>query len=157
MRSSPVSADSSLELPRVTAADMAAGALVALATAFLAWAVVRSDGWSKTAVLLLVLAGGTMVAVLAWSWRRSRRQPARRLVACADGSLWLHTAGHTPCRMAIGVGTRLIGPSVFLDLLVDSNPAGERFRTWLTPFDVPSPAIRRWSVVMPRCGRAARQ
>ncbi len=53
MRSSPVSADSSLELPRVTAADMAAGALVALATAFLAWAVVRSDGWSKTAVLLI--------------------------------------------------------------------------------------------------------
>jgi len=138
----------------VTAAGRAAGAMVALATAFLAWAVVRSGG-PTTASLLLLLAGSSIVAALARSWMRSRRQPARRLVACADGSLWLHTAGHTPCRMAIGVGTRLIGPSVFLDLLVDSNPAGERFRTWLTPFDVPSSAIRRWSVVLPRCGRSA--
>ena len=156
MRSSPVSADSSLELPRVTAADMAAGALVALATAFLAWAVVRSDGWSKTAVLLLVLAGGTMVAAQVRSWMRSWRQPGRLLVACADGYLWLHTAGQVPRRSTVGVGTRLLGPSVFLDLVVDSNRAGERFRTWLTPFDVPSPAIRRWRVVLPRCGRAVR-
>ena len=128
--------------------------MVALATAFLAWAVVRSGG-PTTASLLLLLAGSSIVAALARSWMRSRRQPARRLVACADGSLWLHTAGHTPCRMAIGVGTRLIGPSVFLDLLVDSNPAGERFRVWLTPLDVPSPAIRRWGVLLPGCGRSA--
>ncbi len=78
---------------------------------------------------------------------RSRRQPARRLVACADGSLWLHRAGQAPCRTTIGVGTRLLGPSVFLDLLADSNPAGDRFRTWLTPLDVPtaghSPVERR--------------
>ena len=53
------------------------------------------------------------------------RQPARRLVACADGSLWLHTEGSAPCRMAIGIGTRLVGPSVFLDLGVASNPAGK--------------------------------
>jgi hypothetical protein len=155
VRSSPASADSSLELPRVTAADLAAGALVALATAFLAWAVARS-GASMTAVLLLVLAGGTMVAAQARSWTRSWRQPGRRLVACADGCLWLHTAGQVPCRATVGVGARLLGPSVFLDLVVDSNRAGERFRTWLTPFDVPAPAIRRWSVVLPRCGRAAR-
>ena len=156
MRSSPASADSSLELPRVTAADLAAGALVALATAFLAWAVVRSDG-SMAAVLLPVLAGGTIVAAQARSWIRSRRQPGRRLVACVDGSLWLHTTGQVPCRSTLGVGTRLLGPSVFLDLVVASNPAGERYRTWLTPFDVPSPAIRRWSVILPGCGRAARQ
>lgn len=156
MRSSPASADSSLELPRVTAADLAAGALVVLATAFLAWAVVRSDG-SMTAVLLLVLAGGTTVTAQARSWMRSRRQPGRRLVARADGSLWLHSAGQVQCRSTVGVGTRLLGPSVFLDLVVDSTPAGERYRAWLTPFDVPSPAIRRWSVVLPRCGRAARQ
>ena len=110
-----------------------------------------------TASLLLLLAGSSILVALTRSWMRSRRQPARRLVARADGSLWLHTAGQAPCRSTLGVGTRLLGPSVFLDLVVDSNRAGERFRTWLTPFDVPSPAIRRWSVVMPRCGRAARQ
>jgi len=141
----------------VTAADLAAGALVSLATAFLAWAVVRSGG-STTAVLLpLLLAGGSILAAQARSWMRSTRQPSRRLVACADGSLWLHTAGQVPCRSTLGVGTRLLGPSVFLDLVVDSNPAGERFRTWLTPFDVPPLALRRWSVVLPRCGRAVRQ
>ncbi len=61
------------------------------------------------------------------------QQPARRLVARADGSLWLHAAGQAPCRMAVGVGTRLLGPSVFLDLLAASNPAGRPLRTWLTP------------------------
>jgi hypothetical protein len=144
----------SLELPPVTAADLAAGAMVALATAFVAWAVVRSGG-TVTASQLLLLAGSSILTALARSWMRSRRQPARRLVACADGSLWLHTAGQVPCRTTIGVGTRLIGPTVFLDLTVDSNPTGNRFRTWLTPLDVPAAALRRWRVVLPRCGRLA--
>ena len=156
MRSSPASFDSSLELPWATAADLAAGVLVSLATVLLAWAVVRSGG-SVTACLLVLLAGSSIVAAQVRSWRRSARQPARRLVGCPDGSLWLHTAGQAPGRATVGFGTRLLGPSVFLDLVVDSNPAGERLRTWLTPFDVPSLAIRRWSVVLPRCGRAARQ
>ena len=138
----------------MTAADLAVGAMVALATVFLAWAVARSGG-SMTASLLLLLAGSSVVTTQVRSWMRSTRQPARRLVACADGSLWLHTAGQAPCRATLGLGTRLVGPSVFLDLLADSNPAGKRFRTWLTPFDVPSQAIRRWSVVLPRCGRVA--
>jgi hypothetical protein len=136
----------------VTAADFAVGALLALTTAFLAWAVVRSGG-SMAACLLLLLAGTSIVATQVRSWIRSARQPARRLVACADGSLWLHTAGQAPCRATICVGTRLLGPSVFLDLLADSNQTGMRFRTWLTPLDVPTRAIRRWSVVLPRCGR----
>ena len=136
----------------MTAADLVAGAIVAVATAFLAWAVVRSGG-SMTAALLLLLAGSSIVAIQVRSWMRATRQPVRRLVACADGSLWLHTAGQAPCRATIGVGTRLLGPSVFLDLLADSNLAGKRFRTWLTPLDVPRLAIRRWSVVLPRSGR----
>lgn len=152
MRSSPASVDSSLELPPVTAADLAAAAIVALATAFLALAVVRSGG-SITAATLLLLAGGSIVATQARSWVRSSRRPARRLVACADGSLWLHAAGQAPCRATVGAGTRLIGPSVFLDLLAASNPAGKRYRAWLTPMDVPTQAIRRWSVVLPRSGR----
>jgi hypothetical protein len=154
VRSSPASVVSSLELPPVTAADLAAGAMVALATASLAGAVVRSGG-PVAGSLLLLLAGSSIVAVLARSWMRSRRKPARRLVACADGSLWVHTAGQVPSRARIGVGTRLLGPSVFLDLFVDSNPAGERFRVWLTPLDVPSPSIRRWGVLLPCCGRSA--
>jgi len=138
----------------VTAADLAAGAMVALATAFLTAAVIRSGG-STTSSLLLLLAGSSIVATQVRSWKRSRRQPARKLVACADGSLWLLRAGQVPCRATVGVGTRLIGPSVFLDMLVDSNPAGDRFRTWLTPLDVPTATIRRWSVVLPRSGRLA--
>jgi hypothetical protein len=58
--------------------------------------------------------------------------------------------------MTVSVGTRLLGPSVFLDLLAASNPAGEPLRTWLTPLDVPTQAIRRWGVVLPRSGRVAR-
>ena len=153
MRSSPASVDSSLELPPVTAADRAAGAMAVLATAFVVGAVVRSGGPMAASVLLL-LAGSLIVAALARSWVRARRQPALRLVARADGSLWLHAAGQAPSRTTIGVGTRTIGPSVFLDLRVESSPTGERLRTWLTPLDVPSSAIRRLSVVLPHCGRA---
>ena len=109
MRSSPASVDSSLELPPVTAADRAAGAMAALASAYVAWAVVRSGG-SMTASLLLLLAGSSIVAALARSWVRARRQPALRLVARADGSLWLHVAGQGPSRATIGVGTRVTGP-----------------------------------------------
>jgi hypothetical protein len=57
--------------------------------------------------------------------------------------------------MTVSVGTRLLGPSVFLDLLAASNPAGKPLRAWLTPLDVPAQAIRRWSVLLPRAGRAA--
>jgi hypothetical protein len=138
----------------VTAAERVVGALVALATGLLAWAGIRS-GAGVTASLLVVLAGISMLALQARAWMRSTRRPARTLVARADGSLWLFTAGQAPCRMTIGVGTRLLGPSVFLDLLADSNPAGKPVRAWLTPLDTPTQEIRRWSVVLPRSGRMA--
>ncbi len=154
MRSSPASVVSSLELPPVTAADRTVGVLVALAAGLLAWRGIR-QGSSVTASLPWVLAGAVIVAAQVQGWLRAMRQPVRRLVACADGSLWLHREGHAPCRMAIGVGTRLVGPSVFLDLGVASNRSAKRLRTWLTPFDVPTQAIRRWSVLLPRSGRVA--
>ena len=154
MRSSPASVVSSLELPAVTAADRLVGAMVVLATGFLAWTGLRAGG-SVAAALLTVLAGSSIVALQLRSWVHSARQPARQLVACTDGSLWLHTAGQAPCPMTIGVRTRLLGPSVFLDLHAASNAAGNPVRTWLTPLDVPTQAIRRWSVVLPRCGRRA--
>jgi len=136
----------------VTAADLAVGAMVALATGLSGWASVRA-GWPVAASLLLVLAGGSLLAIQARSWLRSLRRPARRLVPCGDGSLWLHTAGQAPCRATLRLGTRLIGPSVFLDLTTESNPAGQRLRTWLTPFDVPQPSLRRWSVALTRAGK----
>ena len=101
------------------------------------------------------LVGAALVTILVQTWRRALSLPARRLVACADGSLWLDTTGASPCRLAIGSGTRLIGPSVFLDLGVASNPSARRLRTWLTPLDVPAGAIRRWSVLLPHSGGVA--
>lgn len=154
MRSLPASVVSSLELPPVTAADRAVVVLVALAAGFVAWRGVRLGG-SLVGSLPSVLAGVAIVTALVHGWVRAARQPARRLVACADGSLWLHMAGRAPCRMAVGVGTRLLGPSVVLALGEAANPSAKRLRTWLTPLDVPAQALRRWSVILPRAGRVA--
>ena len=51
---------------------------------------------------------------------------------------------------------RALGPSVFLefDHLVDGRRT--RCRRWLTPLDVPASVLRRWAVVLPSSGRAAR-
>ena len=123
--------------------------LVALAAGCLAWRGVRL-GEALTTSLPWVLGGAALVTVQVQNWARAMRQPARRLVACADGSLWLQTAGDAPCRLAIGAGTRLVGPSVFLDLVAACNTSAPRLKTWLTPFDVPAGTIRRWSVILPR-------
>ena len=153
MRSSPASVDSSIELPPVTAADLAAGVLVALATGLLGWSSARSDVPVGLA-LLVVVTGGLLLAVQARSWRQRLLQPTQRLLARGDGSLWLQGAGQAPCRAHVGPGTKLLGPSVFLDLTVDCNPARGRLNTWLTPCDASLPALRRLSVVLLRAGRA---
>jgi len=139
----------------VTAADRTVGLLVALAAGYLAWCVFRLGG-SATAWLSCLLAGAVIVTVQVRGWRRAGGQATRRLVACADGSLWLNIAGRGPSRLAIGAGTRLVGPSVFLDLEVACNLPGKRLRAWLTPLDVPTQAIRRWSIILPRSGRVSR-
>jgi hypothetical protein len=131
------------------------GVLVTLAAGALAWRSVRLLGGSPVAALPWALGALVWLAVQVRSWTRAARLPARQLVACADGSLWLRAADDAPCPVTIGAGTRLIGPSVFLHLLVASNPSAKPLRTWLTPFDVPTPAIRRWSVLLPRSGRVA--
>lgn len=136
----------------MTVADLAAGALVVLATGLVGWACVRSDV-SLAAFLPPLLAGGSLLAFQVRSWRRALRQPPRRLVARGDGSLWLHTTGQAPARATVGAGARLLGSSVFLDLTVGSNRAGERLCAWLTPFDVPPQSLRRWRVLLRRSGR----
>jgi hypothetical protein len=139
----------SLELPRVTTADWTAAMTAMLASGLLVWASVRS-GQPWAASLAFGLPGGALLAIQARSCLRSLRRPGRRLLASRDGSLWLQTVGQAPCRATLGLGTRLIGPSVFLDLLAESNLADQRLRTWLTPFDLPTPVLRRCSVVLTR-------
>jgi hypothetical protein len=154
VRSSPAFVVSSLELPAVTAADRIAGLLVLLAGLFVAWACARA-GAGAWLVAAVVLAGGLECARQLLAWRRAGRAPRRRLDFVGDGTLWLSTPGAPPGRVLVGRGTRLLGPSVFLDLHAASPGSGGRYRYWLLPFDVPEPVLRRWSVVLPRCWRVA--
>ncbi|MGL6221981.1 MAG: hypothetical protein ACRC6L_00190 [Steroidobacteraceae bacterium] len=154
MRSSPAFAVSSLELPAVAAADRIAGLLVLLAALFVAWACARAGaaGWL---VVALVLAGGLDSARRLLVWRRASGAPAHRLDCLDDGTLWLSAPGKPACRVLVGRGTRLLGPSVFLDLHAASPVLAGRYRYWLLPFDAPAQALRRWSVVLPHCWRVA--
>jgi hypothetical protein len=138
----------------VTAADRACGVLVIFAASFVAWACVRggANPWMGAAV---VLAGGAVCAHLWFDWRRARRSARRHLEARPDGTLWLHEAGRDAVPVTLGRGTRLLGPSVFLDLHVAYPASPERVQRWISPFDAPGHVMRQWSVVLPRCGRAA--
>ena len=91
-----------------------------------------------TASLLLLLAGSSIVAVQVRSWVRSSANRPDDWWPARTARSGCTVAGQAPCRMTIGVGTRLLGPSVFLDLLAASNPAGKPLRTWLTPLDAPA-------------------
>src|SRR5512133_2628536 len=97
LRSSPASAVSNLELPAVTAADLAAALLVAGATVFVAWTGARA-GLHDGFVLGLLVMGSMVLALQARACQRQRRLPARSLHAAADGGLWLHTVGQPACR-----------------------------------------------------------
>ena len=156
MRSSPAFAVSSLELPAVTAADRIAAALVPLAALFVTWACARAGigGWWVVGVA--GGAGGLACLHAALAVRRARRAPLRRLDVRGDGTMTLRTAGgQAPCPVTVGRGTRLLGPSVFLDLRTSSPGAEGRLRYWISPFDAPAHVLRQWSVVLPRCGRVA--
>jgi hypothetical protein len=129
--------------------------LVVLATAFTAWCCIRAEvhpGFTAAAVF----AGALVVASLLSGWRRARRSPVRRLEARPDGSIWLREDGAAePCAVSVERGTRLLGPSVFLDLRVAYAQAPGRLRCWITPLDAPGRVMRQWSVVLPLCGRVA--
>lgn len=155
MQSSRAYAVSNLELPAVTAAGGAGGVLALLASAFLAWTGLRG-GIAGGVAGTVVLAGTAYVACLLGQWRRACSAPARQLEARPDGSIWLLEAGAAPVAMAIGRGTRLLGPSVFLDLRVADPRSTARLRCWITPLDAPGHVVRQWSVVLPRGGRVAR-
>ena len=154
MRSSPAFVVSSLELPAVAAADRVAGLLVLLAALFVGWACARA-GAGPWPVAAMVLAGCLDHARRQLAWHRARGAPRRHLEVRGDGSLWLGTPGEPACRVLVGRGTRLLGPSVFLDLRAASPAPGGRYRCWLLPFDAPEAVLRRWSVVLPHCWRVA--
>jgi hypothetical protein len=155
VRSSRAYAVSSLELPAVTAAARAGGVLVALASAFVVWCCFRAEvhfGFPTAAAF----AGGLVLASLLNGWRGAGRAPVRRLEARPDGSIWLREAGNAEAfAVTVERGTRLLGPSVFLDLRVAYAQAPGRLHCWITPLDAPGRVMRQWSVVLPLCGRVA--
>jgi len=146
VRSSPAFAASSLELPPLTAAERTARVVLALAVVFVAWACARQG---QSAMAALASVGGGLLAVGQTVVRlRTRRGQVRRLEARADGSIWLHGFGRAACPMAAGPGTRLLGPSVFLDLRPVLPGSTARLRLWITPLDVPRDALRRLGIVL---------
>ena len=153
MRSSPAYAGLALELPAVTVADRVAVALVLAAGAFVG-SIGYRQGFAGVAVATASLAVG--VAVMQWrTWTRSRPGPAARLELLPDGLLQVRLAGHGATPARLGHGTRQLGPSVFLELHFACGGRRIRYRRWLTAWDVPTAVLRRWSVVLPVCGRAA--
>jgi hypothetical protein len=106
-------------------------------------------------VAAVILAGGIYCARRLLAWRQASTAPRRRLDFMGVGTLWLSTPGQPACRVLVGRRTRLLGPSVFLDLYAASPVLAGRYRFWLLPFDAPEPVLRRWSVVLPSCWRVA--
>jgi hypothetical protein len=153
--SSRAYAVSSLELPAVTAAAQAGGVLVVLATAFVVWCCFRAEVHSGLPAAA-AFAGSLVFARLLNGWRSARRAPVRRLEVRPDGSIWLREAGNAEAfAVTVERGTRLLGPSVFLDLRVAYAQAPGRLHCWITPLDAPGRVMRQWSVVLPLCGRVA--
>lgn len=155
MPSSRAYAVSNLELPAVTAASRAGGVLVVMATVFVVWCCFRAEahfGFPAAAAV----AGGLVVASLLNGWRRARHSPARHLEARPDGSIWLRETGVAEAfAVAVERGTRLLGPSIFLDLRVSYAQGPGRLQCWITPLDAPGQIMRQWSFVLPLCGRVA--
>ncbi|HET7203091.1 MAG TPA: hypothetical protein VFI92_06950 [Steroidobacteraceae bacterium] len=142
-----------LELPAVTVADRVAAVLALLAGVFPGWILAR-HGLPGLAALALVVAVGTAAARIR-IWKRSRLRPALRLELLPDGSLQVCGQGQNPRPATLGPRTRRLGPSVFLEVDFASGGRRARYGRWLTRFDVPEAALRRWTVVLPTCGRTA--
>ena len=151
MRSLPAYAALVLDLPAVTIADRATAALVLLAGAFGAWVLYRHG---HTAIAFVTLCAGSTVACMQMLlWTRSSLQPRLRLERDPDGALRVYARGMAPVPATVGPGTRRLGASVFLDIRFVRDGRRARYGRWLTPFDVPAAALRRWTVVLPSSGR----
>ena len=152
MKSSRAYVASRLELPAVTVADRASLVLVALAALFGACA-----AWRQGLVAASFLCGlGGLVAMVtqAWHWKRAGQRPPRWLEALPEGRLQLHVGGRPPVTARLRASTRLLGRSLFLDVDTTIGTRSTHIRCWLTPLDVPSDRLRRWSIVLLASERA---
>jgi hypothetical protein len=128
--------------------------LLFLAAVFLTWSALRAEV-PAAVVAILMPGGGLMVAGFARGLSRAHGLPSRSLEARPDGTIWLRQAGQGPVAVTVGPSTRLLGPTVFIDLRVADAESARPLRYWISPLDVPRDVLRRWSVVLPRCGRVA--
>lgn len=151
MRSSPAFAGLALELPVVTLADRVACGLLPTAGAFGASVLLRHD--LPLPAVAAVVAGLGLAAIQVRNWTRSKARPTLLLEQLPDGSLQVTVPGAAPVPATLGRRTRRLGPSVFLEVHFASGGRRRRYARWLTRFDVPRGALRRWTVVLPTCGR----
>jgi len=141
-----------LELPAVTAADRASLMLVGLAAGFGAYAALRLEWYAGAAAM--VAAGSTAVIIQVLYWNRSRMAPRRWLETSPGSALMLRHGDGAALPVRLRAATRLLGPSVFIDLDCGVSAAYPRIRRWLTPLDVPGDVLRRWSIVLLAAGQA---
>ena len=128
--------------------------LVAAAAGFGAYASLRLGG---TAIATLWAGAGFLaVATQALLWRRRSRRPRRWLEYAPDGTLQLREAGGIPPPVQPGAKTRLLGPSVLVDLGSGVSGRENRIRVWLTPLDLPRADLRRLTIVLLASRRVAR-
>jgi hypothetical protein len=142
-----------LEWPAITAADRLAAALVAMAGAFVALQCVVHGAWPAMGAVLVV----TVIVLImqASLWTRSRRRGPAVLERDARGNLWWEERAKARLPVRLGPGTRVLGPSLLLEI-EPAEPGGVgRRRAWLTTLDLPAEALRRWTVVLPTSGREA--
>jgi len=154
VRSSRPFASLRLELPPVTLADRAGCVLVAAAGVVAAtqWATVGRPGLA----LVIVVAALALAACQAISWTQSRAMARTVLEHDSKGTLRLSVGGRAATDVVLGPSTRVLGPSVFLDLCYALDGRRRRCLRWLLPCDVPSDVLRRWTVVLPSAACVAR-
>ena len=153
MRSSTPCASLRLDWPAVTAADRSAAVLVGLAGAFVTLQCAIRGEWPGAVLAALVTAG--VLATQAFVWTRSSRCGPCRLERDGEGRLWWQERGMLPAAARLGPGTRVLGPSLLVEVQPVDRGRFRRRRAWLTPFDVPRAGLRRWTVVLPSTGREA--
>jgi hypothetical protein len=138
----------------VTLADRAGCVLVVAAGVFAAtqWATVDRPGLA----LAIVVAALALAACQAMSWTQSRTAARTVLQHDSSGGLRLSVGGRAATDVVLGPSTRVLGPSVFLDLCYALDGRRRRCLRWLLPCDVPSDVLRRWTVVLPSAACVAR-
>jgi hypothetical protein len=96
----------------------------------------------------MFVAGLVAIVIQVLHWNRSRTAPRRWLETTPGGALMLRHADGVASPARLRPATRILGPSVFVDLECGISAAYPRIRRWITPLDVPHDVLRRWSIVL---------